>query len=99
MANFKIESVVKDILTALPATRSDDYLLYKEMCNRVCPQAGALSLSEALLHHKALGMPSWETVSRCRRKIQERSPDLRDPATAKVRAEEEKEYKEYARGA
>ncbi|MBQ3285428.1 MAG: hypothetical protein IJH40_07285 [Ruminococcus sp.] len=99
MANFKIESLVADILNDLPATRSDDYILYREVCNRICPQAGALSLSTALERHKSLGMPSWETVSRCRRKIQERNPDLRDPATAKVRAEEEQQYKEYARGA
>lgn len=99
MANFKIESVVADILTDNPATRSDDYLLYREMCSRICPQAGALPLSTALEQHKALGMPSWETVSRCRRKIQERNPELRDPAAAKVRAEEEQEYRDYARGA
>lgn len=99
MANFKIESVVKEILTSIPATRSDDYLLYREMCSRLCPQAGALPLSTALERHKSLGMPSWETVSRCRRKVQERCPELRDPATAKVRAEEEQQYKEYARGA
>ncbi len=98
MANFKIESVVKNILTDVPATRTDDYLLYREICNRVCPRAGALPLTTALENHKALGMPSWETVSRCRRKIQERSPELRDPATAKVRAEEEKQYKKYAWG-
>ena len=99
MANFKIESVVADILNKLPATRSDDYLLYREICNRLCPQAGALPLSTALERHKSLGMPSWETVSRCRRKVQERNPELRDPVATKVRAEEEKQYKEYARGA
>lgn len=98
MANFKIESIVENILTEKPTTRSNDYLLYREMCSRLCPQAGDIPLTTALEHHKSLGLPSLETVSRCRRKIQERNPDLRDPATAKVRAAEEQEYRDYARG-
>lgn len=36
--------------------------------------------------HKILGLPNWETVSRCRRKIQEKHPELKNPETARIRA-------------
>ena len=97
MANFKIESVVHIILKEEPSTRKDDYLLYRAVCSRICPQAGAVPLSTALTNHKAMGLPSWETVSRCRRKVQERHPELKDKRTERIRAEEEQAYVDYAR--
>ena len=97
MANFKIESVVYDVLKDKPDTRSDDFLLYKAVCRFVCPRAGDVSLASALHYHRDLGLPSWETVSRCRRKLQARHPELSNPRTARIRAEEEQAYVDYAR--
>lgn len=98
MANFKIEPIVREILKHNPDTRSDDFLLYRAVCKRICPMVfGVLSFDRALSYHKEIGLPSWETVSRCRRKIQEHHPELRDERTARIRDEEELAYVEYAR--
>lgn len=46
------------------------------------------------------GIAKYETVSRCRRKLQEQHEDLRAPADIKAdRKKVEKEYKQYAQGA
>ncbi len=46
--------------------------------------------------HKKSGLPNWETVSRCRRKVQEKHPELKNPETARIKAIEQENYKGYA---
>ena len=39
---------------------------------------------------------SFESITRCRRKLQEKNPELRDEETANMRNEKQKEYIKYA---
>ena len=92
-----MEKVVLQILEEKPATRKDDYVLMLEVCNKLCPDVLYHEFRTALYCHNALKIPSWETVSRCRRKIQAKRPDLDERETRKRRNEEEELYREYAR--
>lgn len=57
-----------------------------------------LVLSSVLTQHKYLGLPSFESVSRTRRKLQARYPELAGSRPVqKMRATGEKAYRRYAK--
>lgn len=91
-----MESIVVQVLEESPLSRADDYVLMWLVCEKVKPEIGHIPFSTVLYHHKSLGLPNWETVTRCRRKIQEKRPDLVNPEKARIRAAEETAYREYA---
>jgi len=60
--------------------------------------AGAMPLAEIMTQHKYLGLPSFESVSRTRRKLQARYPELvGSRPVQKMRATGEKAYRRYAK--
>ena len=91
------EKVVLEILETSPAARADDYVLMWLVCYKTNPEICEKPFADVMYHHKSLGLPNWETVTRCRRKIQEKRPDLVAPETARKRRKEEDRYREYAR--
>lgn len=87
---------VKRILTNWPATRDDDMLLYA-----IFIAEGKLVSSTETFYHvmstaKQRKLPSYESVTRARRKVQEKEPDMRGKRYAQ-RMHEEAEYHEYYR--
>ena len=96
MAKIKVvEPLVMEALINNKESRKDNFVLYVEVLKHfINPK---MSLEDICLNHKILGIPSLESITRCRRKIQEENPKLKDPGAAKIRAKEEKEYKEYAK--
>ena len=67
------------------------------VCQKLKPEITEKPFADVLYHHKALGLPNWETVTRCRRKIQEKHPDLQATVTTRrKRHKEEQKYREYA---
>lgn len=92
-----MEKVVLEILEESHLARADDYFLMHCVCEKLCPEIIGEPFGKALIMHEELEMPNWETVTRCRRKIQEKRPDLVSPIKAKKRSEEEERYREYAR--
>ncbi len=99
-----IANLVKDILTDIPETRNSDYYLYLKVLERTAEINGApkpkdLTVSYFLRNAKKLKFPYFETVRRARQKIQEEIPELKSvPCVAKVKAEKEKAFREFARG-
>lgn len=90
-----IEPLVEEALITNRETRKDNFILYIEVLKHfINPQ---MSLENVFLNHKALGIPSLESITRCRRKLQEKNPDLKDAETALIRSMEEEHYKDYAR--
>lgn len=67
---------VEELLTKKPQTRNnDDLLIYeylKSMFGEHMP-----SVRDVLLHKKELGIPSFESITRSRRKLQEDNIELR----------------------
>ena len=77
MRNLKtIEKKVRAVLEKNEDARNDDMVLYLALCNACLKDAGAMPLAEIMTQHKYLGLPSFESVSRTRRKLQARYPEL-----------------------
>ncbi len=99
-----IERLVLDILIYDPTARADDYILYHEVVREYFARNGLLAkflditFSEVMLFHDKLHIPSYETVTRCRRKLQAEYPELKDIAAEITRSEAEKKFRAYAAG-
>lgn len=90
----KVQPLVYNALVDHPETRTDDFILVLEVLkNFVTPE---MRLETVLEHHTELGIPSFASILRSRRKLQRKHPELVNEAAAKIRAVEEKEYREYA---
>lgn len=77
MRNLKtIEKKVRAVLEKNEDARNDDMVLYLALCNACLKDAGAMPLAEIMTQHKYLGLPSFESVSRTRRKLQAQHPEL-----------------------
>lgn len=96
MARIKlIEPIVEEALINEPATRADNFLLYIAVLKKFIDTN--MSLEAVFQNHVLLGIPSLESITRCRRKIQEEHPELRNIATEQIRLEEMEEYIEYSK--
>ena len=99
MRNLKtIEGKVKAILEKDEEARNDDMLLYLKVCNTCLKDTGAMPFAEVMEQYKYLGLPSFESVGRTRRKLQAKYPELAGNARVRrLRAEGEKAYRKYAK--
>ena len=92
---FTMEKIVLQILEENPTARQDDYILMLKVCEKTNPDAALCNFGMVMKNHHFF-LPNWETVTRCRRKIQAKRPDLVAPVTARRRRKEEEKYREYA---
>ena len=99
MKNLKtIESKVKAILQKNEEARNDDMTLYLKVCNICVKGTGAMPFAEVMLQYRYLGLPSFESVGRTRRKLQAQFPELMGSVCVqKLRAAREKAYRKYAK--
>ena len=99
MRNLKtIEDKVRAVLQKNEDARNDDMVLYLALCNVCLKDAGAMPLAEIMTQHKYLGLPSFESVGRTRRKLQAQYPELMGNARVRrLRAAGEKAYRKYAK--
>lgn len=96
MARIKnVQPIVFNALLEKPETRADDYILVLEVYKHFI--SVEMSLETVLKHHIELGLPSFASIVRIRRKLQKKHPELASSiAVAKMRASEEREYRAYA---
>lgn len=95
----KIENLVKKTLEMYPDTRSDDFMLvahvYLIMSNGY---TSTISFNGIMENHTAMGLPSMESITRARRKLQNEYEELRaTESMRRIRRKEEQDYKEYSR--
>ena len=95
--------LVWEILVTVPETRNSDNLLYIEVLRHYSEKLGidvaGYPFASVLKNLNEWGIPTIETVGRCRRKLQHDNPEL--AASGKVRcqrAERRAEFIDYARG-
>lgn len=100
----EITKLVKNILEEKPETRDNDNLLWLEAVRETVRTfnygnaMNELTFAYVLKNVYTLKLPSFETVSRARRKLQEKYPELRgSKKVRRKRIERETVYKEYAR--
>lgn len=90
----KWEKIILPILTKYNAARSDDRILYYWILKEQGFDT-SVPLSRFLLSE---GYPNYETVTRVRRKLQEKYPELLpEKPTRALRENAMEEYREYAR--
>lgn len=89
---------VKRILENYEDARDDDFILYLLVC-KIYTDAPtfALSFEDALEHHVKYGLPSYESVTRARRKVKEDYTHLRG-RRYKGRKDEQERYREFYGG-
>ena len=97
----KVESYVVKVLEDIKYTRDDDMLLYYHTCRLMSlvkyGRFNEPTFWEMAATHKQLGFPSYETVSRVRRKLVSGSrPDLQSDERKRIRQEQIPDYVEYA---
>lgn len=85
---------VKQILMENPATRDDDMLLYGIFLQKYMMVSMTESFYYVCQTARSRKLPSYESISRARRKVQEQEPSLRGTARRRRKAEEEV-YHEY----
>lgn len=73
-----LEKKVKYILKNNPVTRGDDDLLYEYLLEEERKvNLANISAKDFLLSYRKMGIPTIETVGRCRRKIQAKDEALK----------------------
>ncbi len=93
----KIEPLVRKALEINKSARNDDQMLYIEVIYLINPEL-LRDFMDTFKNYKKLGLPSFASVERSRRKLQEKHKELRaDYETQLARAEKELEYEEYSR--
>ena len=95
-----LERKVKFILTNNPLTRGDDDLLYEYLLDEERKiDLSSISAKDFLLSYRKLGLPTIETVGRCRRKIQEKDETLKPtPEIVLKRRKLENSFYNYSLG-
>lgn len=90
----KVQPLVYNALVDNPEARTDDFILVLEVLkNFVTPE---MRLETVLEHHIELGIPSFASILRSRRKLQRKYPELVNETTEAIRVQEEREYIDYA---
>ena len=87
------EAKVKMILQNCPESREDDFVLIQLFKNYYFTWN---SWKDVFNNHREIGFPSFETITRCRRKLQATYPNLQASKVVDARAEMEREFEEYA---
>lgn len=89
--------IVKEVLEDYPETQDDDMKLYAIICHYKANITEQIpSFYEAIYNHDKYDLPSYESVTRARRKVQEQEPNLRGKRR-KNRMKEEEVYRDYYR--
>ena len=95
---FKLEDIVKEVLENHVESRSDDFVLICRVYQKTNENCVIRELFiHTMLNHKEYNLPSFESITRCRRKVFEKHPELKPYSTTKKRKELEEDYKEYSR--
>lgn len=98
MKKLKVtEEVVLKALEENKRARSDDFILYGAVLKRLGVDLKNTNLYDFLATAKQNKMPTFETCSRARRKIQEYRQDLIDVNIAVIREERRQIMKDWAK--
>ena len=94
---IKISDLVKEILEKDELAREDDCYLMLKVIERTHPNEVGKTFRDVMLNAKKNKI-NFESIRRCRQKVQEKYPHLKNEKTADARTEEQKEYIGFAIG-
>lgn len=93
----KYESIVLETLQNNILSRASDFILYGSVLKKLGVDLKSTTLYEFFSTADVNKMPSFETITRCRRHIQALRTDLQDNATAVARENKMDDYVAYNR--
>jgi len=96
----KLEDTVKPILETNKLSRDDDFELVLRVYENLLSYSDyidTMSFRELMNNHVALDLPPFESITRCRRKLQQMYPELKPSEDINIiRTNETATYIEYA---
>ena len=97
MSNLKkIEDVIEKILDAKTEARENDDVLYLYVCEYFDRGVSSKSLGEFLHTRNKTSCPNFESVTRTRRKVFEKRPELKPENATKARRNMESVFIDYS---
>lgn len=103
----QLKDFVKYLLREYPALRENDDVLYLEVLRRVHPSWNNgrittnienMPIGEFFAERKNMKLPTYESVSRCRRKLQEENPALKPcEAIQKGRKKQKEKFYDFSK--
>lgn len=91
-----IENVVEKILDKRMDARESDDLLYVYVCEYFHRGSSSMSLKDFFFTRNDTSCPNFASVTRARRKVFEKRPELKPVRVTKGRERMEEVYKDYA---
>ena len=92
----KIENVVEKVLELRKDSRENDDILYLCTCEYFHRGISSMTLRDFLKTRNKIGCPNFESVTRARRKVFEKRPELKPEKITKIREDMEEIYINYA---
>ena len=93
---LKIEEIVEQILREDIYSRSNDIYLILRYVLKVYPYEAGKKFEQVMTNKEKKGL-SFESITRARRKIQNKYPELRNEKISNFRYEKQKDYIDYSR--
>lgn len=100
----QLKDIVIETLKQFDFTRGDDDLLYLNVLIKLDAKIPTenlivdMRLADFFTYRKRYGFPSFESVSRCRRKAQEEHPELRpNIVIQEMRKKEEEKFYDFSK--
>lgn len=91
--------LVQQVLEEVPAARNSDMVLYIEVVKSINQSLIYKPLIDVLTNIREYGLPTPETTSRCRRKLQAEFPELKAKgAVQEYRSELEEQFRDWSMG-
>lgn len=91
----QLEPLVLKALLSDDRCKKDDFILYLSVVEQMGVDTN-ITIHSALKNHNLFKLPSFESVSRCRRKLQERDVSLKSDEAVRIREKERREFEDYA---
>lgn len=93
-----VERLVRQALEKNKEARRNDHKLYIEVAYIINPALANVNFKMNFENAKEVGLPPFESVSRARRKLQEKYPELRATKTTEyARAIKQIEFEDYSK--
>ena len=92
-----LEPIVEKIMRTYPETQNNMFLLIARTYEALPNINVNESFIQLLLEAPIKKYPAFESITRVKRKIQEKYPELDNKKSRKIKKQKEKEYIEYAR--
>lgn len=93
----KLENIVRHALEESREARDDDFLLIFKVYKAINESVIYKDFRQVMRDHVQYRLPSFESITRARRKVQKETPELRSSKrTKEIRAIEQDAFRDYA---